>query len=174
MHFLPLLEALPIPDSHHGASCCWSEKFNDFWKLSVTMRQTLPFVSQLTSSTQRAGTLFFTFSLTAAAKLLQSCLTLHDPMDGSLPGSSVHAILYARLLEWVAMPSSRGSSQPRDRTQVFCIAGRFFTAEPPGKPYLLLYAQAISFKKKLCLPKRLVEAILVSMVLLLKNLESAQ
>ena len=48
------------------------------------------------------------------AKSLQSCLTLYDPMDCSLPGSSVHGILQARILEWVAMPSSRGSSQPRD------------------------------------------------------------
>ena len=43
-------------------------------------------------------------------------------------------ILQARILEWVAMPSSRGSSRSRDQTQVSCIAGRFFTAEPPGKP----------------------------------------
>ena len=48
------------------------------------------------------------------AKSLQSCLTLCDPMDYSLPGSSVHGILQARVLEWVVMPSSRGSSQPRD------------------------------------------------------------
>ena len=52
------------------------------------------------------------------AQSLQSCPTLCDPMDCSLPGSSVHGILQARILEWVAMPSSRGSSRPRDRTQV--------------------------------------------------------
>ena len=56
----------------------------------------------------------------------QSCLILCDPMDCSLPGSSVHGILQARILEWAAMPSSRASSQPRDWTQVSCIAGRFF------------------------------------------------
>ena len=50
------------------------------------------------------------------AQLLQSFLTLHNPIGYSLPGSSVHGILQARILEWVAMPSSRGSSQPRDRT----------------------------------------------------------
>ena len=44
------------------------------------------------------------------AKSLQSCLTLCDPMDSSLSGSSVHGILQARILEWVVMPSSRGSS----------------------------------------------------------------
>ena len=53
--------------------------------------------------------------------------TLCDPMDCSPPGSSVHPVLQARVLEWVVMPSSRGSSQPRDRTQVSCIAGGFFT-----------------------------------------------
>ena len=56
----------------------------------------------------------------------QSCLILCDPIDRSLPGSSVHRILQARILEWVAIPFSRGSSWPKDWTQV-CTAGRFFT-----------------------------------------------
>ena len=50
-----------------------------------------------------------------------------DPMDCSLPGSSVHGILQARILEWVAIPFFRESSPPRGRTQVSSIAGRFFT-----------------------------------------------
>ena len=58
----------------------------------------------------------------------QSCLALCNPRDCSLPGSSVHGILQARILEWVVVPLSRGSSQPRDRTQVFRIAGRVFTS----------------------------------------------
>ena len=61
------------------------------------------------------------------ANLLQSCPTLCDPMDCSPPGSSVHGILQARILEWVAMPSSRRSSQPRDWNHisyVFCIGRR--------------------------------------------------
>ena len=61
---------------------------------------------------------------------------LCNPIGCSPPGSSAHGILQARILEWVAMPSSRGSSRPRDRTWVSCIscvASRFFTAEPPGK-----------------------------------------
>ena len=53
------------------------------------------------------------------AKLLQLCPTLWDPMDCSLPGSSVHGISQARILEWIAMLSFRGSSQPRDQTHVF-------------------------------------------------------
>ena len=56
----------------------------------------------------------------------QSCLSLGDPMDCNPQGSSVHGILQARILEWVAISSSRGSSQPRDRTQVSCIVGGFF------------------------------------------------
>ena len=56
-----------------------------------------------------------------------SCAQLCDPVDCSPPGSSVHRILRARILEWVAMPFSRGSSRPRDQTRVSCIAGRFFT-----------------------------------------------
>ena len=54
-------------------------------------------------------------------------------MDCSLPGFSVHGILQARTLEWVAILFSRGSSPARDQTQVSCIAGRFFMSEPPGK-----------------------------------------
>ena len=57
----------------------------------------------------------------------QSHLTLCNPMDCSPPGSSVHDILQARMLEWIVIPISRGSSQLRDRTLSSCIAGRFFT-----------------------------------------------
>ena len=53
-----------------------------------------------------------------SAKSLQSCPTLCDPMNCSPPGSSVHGILLARILKWVAIPFSRGSSQPRGRTHV--------------------------------------------------------
>ena len=64
----------------------------------------------------------------------QSCLTLCDPLDYSLPGSSVHGILQARILEWVAISFSRGSSWPRDQTQVSNTAGRRFKLWAPGKP----------------------------------------
>ena len=57
----------------------------------------------------------------------QSCPTLWDPMDCGSPGSSVHGILQARILEWVAIPFSGGSSPLRDRTQVSCAARKFFT-----------------------------------------------
>ena len=72
--------------------------------------------------------------LCVRAQLFQLCPTLWYPTDCSSPGSSVHGILQARILGWVAMPSSRWSSWPRYWTHVSCIAGRFFTAESPGKP----------------------------------------
>ena len=57
----------------------------------------------------------------------QSCPSLCNPTDCSLQGFSVHEVLQARILEWIAIPFSRGSSLHRDRTLVSCIAGRFFT-----------------------------------------------
>ena len=67
---------------------------------------------------------------------------LCDPKDCSPPGSSVHGILQARLLEQVAMPSSRGSSRPRDRTHIFYVpslAGRFFTTSATWEDSLVPY-----------------------------------
>ena len=58
--------------------------------------------------------------------MAQSYWTLCDPMDYSLQGSSVHGILQARILEWVAISFFRGTSPPRNQSQVSCIAGRFF------------------------------------------------
>ena len=66
------------------------------------------------------------------AKLLESCLTLCNPMDCSLPVFLVHGILQARILEWVAMPSSRRSSQPRDWTM--SLMSSALAEGPPGKP----------------------------------------
>ena len=82
----------------------------------------------------------------AAAKSLHSCPTLCDPIDCSPPGSPVQGILQARTLEWVAMPSSRGSSQSRDQTQVSHIAR-----------HLLLY--------DLCRPHRIVNINCTSYIL---------
>ena len=72
------------------------------------------------------------------AQSCQSCLTLWDPMDCSPPGSSVHGILLARTLEWVAIPSSRGCSQPRDRARVFrvsCIVHNSLLLYHQGSPW---------------------------------------
>ena len=80
--------------------------------------------------------LFFKdYSVTCVrAKSLQLCLTLCNPMNCSPPGSSVPGILQARKLELVAMPSSGGSSQPRDWTQVSPLQADSLPYEPPGKP----------------------------------------
>ena len=66
--------------------------------------------------------------------IAQSCPTLRDPMDYSPPGSSVHGILQAKILQWVAIPFFRGSAQPRDWTWVYRIADRFFTIWATRKP----------------------------------------
>ena len=77
-----------------------------------------------------------------ASEIAQLCPTLCDPMDCNLPGSSVHGILQARILEWVAISSSRGSSQPRDWTWVSCLVGRRFnlwaTREVPHASKVML------------------------------------
>ena len=76
-------------------------------------------------------------SVCAHAQSLQLSPTLCDRRDCSLPGFSAHNILQARLLVWVAMPSSRGSFWLGDQTCISYIAGRFFTAEPLEKPEML-------------------------------------
>ena len=108
------------------------------------------------------------------AKLLLSRPTLWDPMDCSLPGSSVHGILQARILEWFAISFSRGSSQPRDWTYISCIGRKILycwaTGEAPrrgryrvrgegttfldGKPFQTLFVLNISVswrnRQRLC------------------------
>ena len=76
--------------------------------------------------------------------LTKSCPTLCNPMDCSLPGSSVHEISQARILEWVVISFSRGSSWPRDQTWVSCIAGRFFMDWLTGK-YLIDLCHYVSY-----------------------------
>ena len=81
--------------------------------------------------------LFQCMKVKSESEVTQLCATLSDTMDCSPPDSSVHGILQARILEWVAMPFSRGSSQPRDQTQVSRIAGGFFTICATGKPMFI-------------------------------------
>ena len=77
------------------------------------------------------------------SEIAQSCLPLCDSVDCRSPGSSIRGISQARILEWVAISFSRGSSQPRDRTQVSHIAGRRFnlsaTREAPPHIYTYIY-----------------------------------
>ena len=79
----------------------------------------------------------------------QSCPTLCIPMDCSLPGSSIQGILPARILEWVAIPFSRGSSWPRNWTGVSCIAGDSLPAELRGIQYIYLISTDKYHDKKL-------------------------
>ena len=78
------------------------------------------------SITRKISSVDLMYGITTIVKHAQLCLTLCDPTGCSLPGSSVHGILQARILEWVAMPSSRGSSPPWDQTWVSHVASRFF------------------------------------------------
>ena len=81
------------------------------------------------------------------AKSPQLCQTLGDLLECSPPGSSIHGVLQARILKWVGMPSSRGSSWPRNGTSVFCLlhwqAGSWPLA-PPGKPHMCILYHFIS------------------------------
>ena len=81
------------------------------------------------------------------SEVAQSCPTLCNPIHCSLPDFSIHGIFQARVLEWVAFSFSRGSSRPRDQTQVFCIVGRRFT--------LWVTREALSFIHKWKLHLRL-------------------
>ena len=75
------------------------------------------------------------------SEVAQSCLTLCDPMDCSLPGFSIHGIFQARVLEWVAISFSRGYSRPRDGTQVSRIAGRCFTVWDTREAQVIWFIQ---------------------------------
>ena len=81
----------------------------------------------MSSTSPQGGEPLF-YKIYACMLMLQSCPTLCESHGLQPPGSSVHGILQARILEWVAMPYSRGSSWPRDRTWVSHIVSRFFTA----------------------------------------------
>ena len=91
------------------------------WAAISGVTQSRTQLKQLSSSSSRYR------QVQIQVKIAQSFLTLRDPMDCSLPGSFVHGILQARILERVAILFSRGFSQPRNGTQVSCIAGEFFT-----------------------------------------------
>ena len=79
------------------------------------------------------GVLFFLTQLCVCVLVTQSCPTLCDPIDCSSSGSSVQGILQARILEWVSISFSRGSSQPRNRTQISALKADSLLSEPPGK-----------------------------------------
>ena len=77
----------------------------------------------------------------------QSCLTLCEPMNCNSPSSSVHGIFQARIMGWVDIPFSRGSSQPKDWTHISCIAGRFFTIWDTREALRFWYYQMTLWEK---------------------------
>ena len=97
--FSELCDASYVPDVDHPTSAGWPKKLT---KHIPSEKKVKVLVAQL-------------------------CPTLSDPMNSSPPGSSVHRILQARILGWVAIPFSEGSSRPRDQTQVSHVADRCFT-----------------------------------------------
>ena len=85
------------------------------------------YLTHISMSLALADGFFSISALHIYMSVAQSCPTLCNPMDCSPLGSSVHGVFQARILEQVAISFTRGSSQPRDWSQVSCIAGRFFT-----------------------------------------------
>ena len=106
------------------------QNLNVFYKF----RKTLQFVPIKYIKMTESHILKFNSTERKKVKSLSHVQLFFNPMDCSLPGSSVHGILQARILEWAAISFSMGSSRPRDQTCISCITGRFFTTEPPGKP----------------------------------------
>ena len=91
----------------------------------------------------------------------KSCLTLCDPTDCNPPGSPVHGIFQVRILEWVAIPLSRGSSQPRDWSLVLCIVGRFFTIWATGEAHEMCYKSKFHIRFWRLIMKRNVKISLI-------------
>ena len=110
---------------------CW----NDIW---------------LIISAQYKGLLFFLclllcyFVSLCCCLVVKSCLTLADPLEYNSPVSSVHGIYQARILEWIAISFSRGSSHPYIKPTSPSLVGKFITAEPQGKPLLHLMCTLIN------------------------------
>ena len=98
-------------------------------KFKIYVEESLVFESLTTPPHTISLSLQRNITRLSEVKVAQSCPALWDPMD-----YRVHGILQARILEWVAVPFSRGSSQPRDRTQVSRIADDSLPAKPQGKP----------------------------------------
>ena len=94
---------------------------------------------------------FFLINYMCVCLVAQLCLTLCNPLDCCPSGSFVHGILQTRILEWVAMPSSRGSSQPRDQTQVSCIADGFLTVWVTREAQLYIDKNCRNITEVLCI-----------------------
>ena len=124
----------PLPQRLSVRNCAGPTYETNFTRLSGILGIS---VSHISCDTDRGQ---FCLILASCCLIAESCPALCDPVDCSPPGSSVHGILQARILEWAAVSVSRGCSQPRDQTHISCTGRRvLFTAEPPGKPRSVLW-----------------------------------
>ena len=120
-HFTPVVECL------HSYSWPLIMACTHYWHLLSTPKPTAKPTATATAESWTTWTLELD-RVSKWVKVALLCLTLCDSMDHSPPGASVHWILQARILEWVAYPFSRGTSWPRNQTGVSCIADGFFTS----------------------------------------------
>ena len=163
--------------SFHFISILWEESCSELEHESISVAPYLDYALEIVNTLETVSNIwnksYYLYEVkiylpeiplgrpsSQSAQSLQSCPTTCSHMNYSPLGSSVHGFLQARILEWVAMPFSRGSSQPRDWTCVFCvscIAGGFFTTEPPEKLPLGPY----STQKRMCQLLLLSESVLM-------------
>ena len=106
---------MPTAPGRKGEALVSHPKFRTLW-------------NQLTvGQTGHSGLCVCVCVCVCACAIAQSCMTLHHPIDCSPPVSPIHGTSQARILQWFAISSSRGSSRPRDQNRICCLAGRFFT-----------------------------------------------
>ena len=115
------------PSNKHPGLISFRMDWLDLLAVQGTLKSLLQHHSSKASILRCSSFFTVQFSHPYSSKVAQSCPTLCYPMDCSLPGFSVHGIFQARVLEWGAIDFSRGSSQPRDQTQVSHTAGKRFT-----------------------------------------------
>ena len=139
----PLLEQRNTKKPYRTKNNCRPAQLAKFWTKDTKRAKNLTVLLNILKQKQgmgstEQGTAHHLHSTPPEAKEKseeRKCSSNCDPMDCGPPGSSVHhGILQARILEWVGIPFSTGSSQPRDQTQISYITGRFLLVEPPGKP----------------------------------------
>ena len=126
---------LPFPSPmQESENCKWSRSVvsNSLWPHGLQPTKLLrPW--DFPGKSMEWVAIAFSIHISIVSSVPQLCPTLCNPMDCILPSSSVHGIFQARVLEWIAISFSRGSSQPRDQTLVSCIANRFFITWAIGK-----------------------------------------
>ena len=118
----PKMEKLYTVSQNKTGSWLWLRSWTPYCQIHTEIEE-----SRKTTRPLRHDLNQIPYDYTVESEVAQLYLTLWDPMDCSLSGSSVHGIFQARLLEWIAISFSKGSSRPKDRTRVSCITGRCFT-----------------------------------------------